>query len=115
MEKLSSLKEISNFKKDKNLYMEFLNRYYYLPLSVVFKDEHLTKGFSASIVSKLVDGKSNLIKGANVKFTVDSKSYSAKTNSKGIATFKASKLPAGKYTLSFVQKVPEVSQNPKIL
>ena len=53
----SGLKEISNFKKEKNLYAEFLNRYYYLPLSVVFKDENLTKGFSASIVSKLVDGR----------------------------------------------------------
>ena len=53
----SGLKEISNFKKEKNLYAEFLNRYYYLPLSVVFKDEHLVKGFSASIVSKLVNGK----------------------------------------------------------
>ncbi|MGN1337928.1 MAG: hypothetical protein ACI4WW_05590 [Candidatus Coprovivens sp.] len=53
----NGLKEISNFKKEKNLYEEFLNRYYYLPLSVVFKDENLTKGFSASIVSKLVDGR----------------------------------------------------------
>lgn len=51
------LKEIALYKKDKNLYEEFLNRYYYLPLSVVFKDDELTKGFSASIMSKLVDGK----------------------------------------------------------
>ena len=53
----SGLEEISLSKKDKNLFIEFLNRYYYLPLSVVFKDEHLVKGFSASIVSKLVNGK----------------------------------------------------------
>lgn len=53
----NGLKKISLCKKDKNLYEEFLNRYYYLPLSVVFKDDELTKGFKASIMSKLVDGK----------------------------------------------------------
>lgn len=53
----NGLRDISLFKKDKNLYDEFLNRYYYLPLSVVFKDDELTKGFSASIMSKLVNGK----------------------------------------------------------
>ena len=51
------LRDIALYKKDKNLYDEFLNRYYYLPLSVVFKDDELTKGFTASIMSKLVDGK----------------------------------------------------------
>lgn len=44
-------------KKGKNYFKEFLDRYYYLPLSVVFKDDSLTKDFAVSIVSKLVDGK----------------------------------------------------------
>jgi hypothetical protein len=44
-------------KKGKNYFADFVDRYYYLPLSVVFKDDSLTKGFKVSIVSKLVDGK----------------------------------------------------------
>lgn len=44
-------------KREKNLFLEYLDRYYYLPLSVVFKDDCLTSGFRVGIVSKLVDGK----------------------------------------------------------
>lgn len=51
------LRKISTIKKGKKLYDEFLKRYYYLPLSVVFKDEDLAKDFKASIISKLVEGK----------------------------------------------------------
>ncbi len=58
-------------------------------------------GENAVYSVKLVDGKSDLIKGANVKFTVGSKSYSAKTNSKGIATVNLGTLAKGQHTIKF--------------
>ncbi len=46
--------------KSKNLFDEFIERYYYMPLNVIFKDEVLVKGFKYGICSREVDGKRSL-------------------------------------------------------
>ena len=40
-ELLSGLEELSVEKRGKKQYDEFLNRYFYMPLSVIFKDEEV--------------------------------------------------------------------------
>lgn len=50
---LDGLKDISLSKKDKNMFDEFLNRYYYMPLTVIFKDEELAKSYKWAICSRL--------------------------------------------------------------
>ena len=47
------LREIALIKKDKNLYDEFIERYYYLPLGVIFKEDDLTRSFKYEICSTL--------------------------------------------------------------
>ena len=54
-ELLDGLENIALEEKGKNLFMEFLNRYYYLPLKVVFKDDELVHGFKWAICSRLGD------------------------------------------------------------
>lgn len=49
------LEELSLEKKEKNLFKAFLDRYYYLPLSVIFKDEDLARSFKYAICSRLGD------------------------------------------------------------
>ena len=49
---IDGLKDISLEKRNKNLYDEFLNRYYYMPLSVILKDEELANSFGVDIISK---------------------------------------------------------------
>lgn len=51
------LKDIALVKKDKNLYEEFLERYYYMPLRVIFKDDEIIKNFDIRICSKMLDNK----------------------------------------------------------
>lgn len=46
------LANISIVKNDKNLFQEFLDRYYYMPLKVIFKDESLIKSFGYGICSR---------------------------------------------------------------
>ncbi len=47
------LRDIALVKKDKNLFDEFIMRYYYMPLGVIFKDDDLTKSFKYEICSTL--------------------------------------------------------------
>lgn len=47
------LDKISLEKNGKNLFNEFLERYYYMPLKVIIKDDSLIKSFKFSICSKL--------------------------------------------------------------
>lgn len=54
-ELLNGLEELALEKKDKNLFEEFLDRYYYMPLSVIFKDEQLARSFKYAICSRLGD------------------------------------------------------------
>lgn len=51
----TGLEELSLEKKEKNLFKTFLDRYYYLPLSVIFKDEELARSFKYAICSRLGD------------------------------------------------------------
>ena len=54
-ELLDGLEEIAIVKNGKNLFNEFLDRYYYMPLNVIFKDEKLVHTFKYRICSKLGD------------------------------------------------------------
>lgn len=56
----NNIESISITKNNKNLYKEFLNRYYYMPLNVIFKDEELVKTFKFSICSRLGDSGRNI-------------------------------------------------------
>lgn len=55
-----NLLNIALEKRNKNLYKEFLNRYYYTPLNVIFKDEEITNSFDIKICSKLNNEKRTL-------------------------------------------------------
>ncbi len=50
---VEGLRDIALIKKDKNLYDEFIERYYYLPLGVIFKEDDLTRSFKYEICSTL--------------------------------------------------------------
>ena len=52
-ELLDGLESIAKVENGKNLFTEFLNRYYYMPLKVVFKDDELVRSFKWAIGSKL--------------------------------------------------------------
>ncbi len=54
------LRDIAIIKNGKNLFDEFLNRYYYTPLNVIFKDDSIVKTFDLAICSKLVNNTRNL-------------------------------------------------------
>ena len=56
----SNLKDISLIKRNKNQFEEFIERYYYIPLNVIFKDEDLVRSFKYTICSKLKNGKRSL-------------------------------------------------------
>lgn len=47
------LRDIALVKKDKNLFDEFIERYYYMPLGVIFKEDDLTRSFKYEICSSL--------------------------------------------------------------
>ena len=64
-------------------------------------NKYVGYGNTVSYSVKLLDAKSNAIKSATVKFTLNGKSYSKKTNSNGIATVSLGKLAAGKYTIKY--------------
>ena len=48
----TSLMDIAELKKGKNLYKEFLNRYYYMPLNVIFSNDKIVDSFEVGICSK---------------------------------------------------------------
>ncbi|MBQ8659614.1 MAG: hypothetical protein IJ475_02095 [Bacilli bacterium] len=55
-----NLKNISLLKNNKSLFEEFLERYYYMPLKVIFKDEELVKSFKYGVCSRLNESGRNL-------------------------------------------------------
>ena len=59
-ELLDGLEGLSLKNKDKSLFEEFLNRYYYMPLNVIFKDEELVHSFKWAICSRLGSSGRNL-------------------------------------------------------
>lgn len=56
----NSLRNLSLKNKDKNLFDEFLERYYYMPLNVIFKDDQLTRSFKFAFSSRLGESGRNL-------------------------------------------------------
>lgn len=54
-ELLDGLEALSLVKNNKNLFKSFLERYYYMPLKVIFKDEDLARSFKYGICSRLGD------------------------------------------------------------
>ena len=50
---LPGLKNISLEKRNKNLYNDFIDRYYYKPLMVIFKDEDIVYSFKYAICSRI--------------------------------------------------------------
>lgn len=50
---LCGLKGAALEKRKKNLYAEFIDRYYYKPLMVIFKDEDIVKSFKFAICSRV--------------------------------------------------------------
>lgn len=50
------LNTLSLEKNGKSLFNEFLERYYYMPLKVIFKDEELSRSFKYAICSRLGSG-----------------------------------------------------------
>lgn len=55
-ELLGDLSDLALEQKGKNLFNAFIERYYYMPLNVIFKDEELVRGFKYGISSREVDG-----------------------------------------------------------
>ncbi len=54
-ELLEGLESIAKEENGRNLFTEFLNRYYFMPLKVVFKDDELVHSFKWAICSRLGD------------------------------------------------------------
>lgn len=52
-ELLDGLESVAKVENGKNLFTEFLNRYYYMPLKVVFKNDDLVYSFKWAISSRL--------------------------------------------------------------
>ncbi len=48
----TDLESIAIIKRGKNLYKEFLDRYYYMPLNVIFNNDKIVDNFEVSICSK---------------------------------------------------------------
>lgn len=59
-ELLPGLKEISREHNGKNAFKEFLERYYYMPLKVIFKEDDLARSFKYAICSTSKDGARSL-------------------------------------------------------
>ena len=69
-------------------------------LKIVDKDITYREGLKSIFQIKLVDIYNNAIKGKNVKITIDGKTFSSKTDSKGYATFYLS-LKQGTYIIKY--------------
>lgn len=54
-ELLDGLEDLALEKNGKNMFKAFLERYYYMPLKVIFKDEDLARSFKYAICSRLGD------------------------------------------------------------
>ena len=50
---LPGLKHLALEKRNKNLYADFIDKYYYKPLMVIFKDEDIVNSFRYAICSKI--------------------------------------------------------------
>ena len=64
-------------------------------------DKHVSVGSSVSYSVKLLNGKKKVIKNSKVTFKCNGKTYTATTNSNGIAKVKLGKLSAGSYKIKY--------------
>ena len=64
----------------------------------VFKAKTFKVKATKKVTFTLKDAKGKAIKGKKITFTVNKKTYTAKTNAKGIATVKVKLTKKGKYT-----------------
>ena len=69
----------------------------------IASDLYVIPGKNVDYSVKLLDGKSNPIKNTNVKFTINGKTYTKTTNSKGIAKVSLGVLSDGDYTIKYSQ------------
>ncbi len=67
----------------------------------VAEDMYLSTGASDTYSIKLVDGHSNPLKKVSVKFTLNGKTSTVKTSSKGIAKITLDKMSKGKYAIKY--------------
>lgn len=67
------------------------------------EDIYVTTGSKATYSVKAVDGKSNPIKNTKIVFTVGDKTYSDKTDSKGVAQVSLGVLSKGDHTIKYSQ------------
>ncbi|WP_407391422.1 Ig-like domain repeat protein [Methanobrevibacter sp.] len=67
----------------------------------VASEKYVLPGNKVSYSVKLVDGKSNPIKNSEVKFTVDGKTFTDKTNSKGVAKISLGVLAGGNHKVKY--------------
>lgn len=66
-----------------------------------YSESYVSVGTAVSYSVKLIDGMDKAIKGASVKFTFNSKTYTAKTNSNGVAKVSLGNLKSGNYAIKF--------------
>ena len=67
------------------------------------KNMYIAYGRGVTYSVKVTDVKNNIVKGATVKFTVNGKTYTRKTDSSGIAKVGLGKLTGGNHKIHFVQ------------
>jgi len=77
----------------------------------VAEDMYLSTGASDTYSIKLVDGHSNPLKKVSVKFTLNGKSSTVKTNSKGIAKLTLEKMSKGEYKIKYAHDSYSGSSN----
>lgn len=69
---------------------------------LITKDISKKKAKTIKFTAKLVNNKGKIVKNKKITFNVKGKSYTAKTNNKGIATLSLKDLKVGKYTVNTI-------------
>ena len=67
--------------------------------TLITKDKKAKKAKTVKFTAKLLNKDGKVLKGKKIRFKVKGKSYTAKTNKKGIATIKIKNLKVGTYKI----------------